>query len=166
MMKTCTRCKVEKPITEFRLLHKRYRHSYCNDCFREYHREWTNSPAGQRWQKANNKRFHKRRPNYGADYQRQRRLGMWERIFTTYGRVCVCCGEAEPAFLTVDHVNNDGGADRKKHGNSAAFRWWLSNQPAKLPDYAMMCFNCNLGRERNNGICPHQPKLTLVERGE
>ena len=34
------------------------------------------------------------------------------RVLDHYGRACSCCGETEPAFLTIDHVNNDGAEHR------------------------------------------------------
>ena len=39
-----------------------------------------------------------------------------EKVFDHYGWVCACCGEAEPLFLTIDHVNNDGADVEKKLG--------------------------------------------------
>ena len=35
-------------------------------------------------------------------------------VFEFYGNKCSCCGETEPLFLTVDHINNDGYRDKKK----------------------------------------------------
>lgn len=26
------------------------------------------------------------------------------------------------------------------------------------PEYQIQCFNCNLGRARNGGVCPHQAR--------
>ncbi len=35
-------------------------------------------------------------------------------VWAHYGQRCACCGETEPAFLAIDHVNNDGNVHRKK----------------------------------------------------
>src|SRR3990172_11531866 len=40
--------------------------------------------------------------------------------FLAYGGpVCACCGETQDAFLTLDHVNGGGNAERKKIGKSS-----------------------------------------------
>lgn len=76
------------------------------------------------------------------------------------GKICCsCCGEDNFTFLTLDHPNNDGFIHRKKFGGSTAFLYWLQRNdfPIKLD---VLCWNCNLGRQLNNGICPHQ-KLVI-----
>jgi len=69
---------------------------------------------------------------------------------------CVCCREKEVKFLTIDHINNDGGAHRKKLGYGGnRFYYWLKKN--NYPEgYVVACFNCNCGRARNGGICPHK----------
>ena len=89
--------------------------------------------------------------------------------FEHYGGMkCFCCGETNPLFLTLDHINNDGGEWRKRMANAAGqnqkgkrylqgtnFYLWLhkNNYPALALQVA--CYNCNLGRARNRGVCPH-----------
>jgi hypothetical protein len=48
-----------------------------------------------------------------ARYQRNH-----QTVLAAYGGKCVCCGEAEEAFLTLDHVNNDGKQHRAELGCS------------------------------------------------
>ncbi len=79
-------------------------------------------------------------------------------VYTHYKPICKCCGEAEILFLTIDHVNNDGFKDVYKDGGriggSALCRRIIKEG---FPDtYQIMCMNCNLGKSRNNGICPHK----------
>lgn len=38
----------------------------------------------------------------------------FDHIYSHYGRECKCCGETEPIFLTLDHINDDGSAQRRK----------------------------------------------------
>lgn len=75
-------------------------------------------------------------------------------IFEYYGGKCTCCGEANPLFLTIDHINNDGSKHRKnKQFRSNPFHWIIKND---FPDdLQLLCFNCNCGRQLNGGICPH-----------
>lgn len=80
------------------------------------------------------------------------------------GYVCKCCGEDEPLFLHIDHINNDGASHRrelrKKLGlkyslSSSRFYRWLK-QNSYPEGFQVLCANCNLGKARNGGICPHK----------
>lgn len=80
-----------------------------------------------------------------------------------YGGQCACCREENIHFLSIDHVNNDGNkqrqelANRKDWGGRNMYTWLKKNN---YPEgYQVLCFNCNLGRSINKGICPHN--LTL-----
>ncbi len=84
---------------------------------------------------------------------------------------CACCGEKDLRFLTLDHVNNDGAAHRKSIGNGRSagngiYRYLKIRGFPNNPPLQVLCFNCNMGRQRNGGICPHQSAdvLALGER--
>lgn len=89
------------------------------------------------------------------EYRQRTRL----EVFQAYGNRCVCCGEATTLFLTIDHINGNGNAHRKSINRSsgAGFYSWLKqhNYP---PEFQLMCYNCNMGRQRNGGTCPHKGK--------
>ena len=74
-----------------------------------------------------------------------------------YGGKCACCGESELDFLTIDHIYNDGNEHRKKFNigpGKETYRWLRRND---YPDgFQVLCFNCNLGKRINKGICPHK----------
>jgi len=79
-----------------------------------------------------------------------------ETILVYGGYRCACCGESEPMFLTLDHVNNDGNRHRRAIGSFSSpkmFAWLRArNYP---PGFQVLCSNCNHGRHRNGGTCPH-----------
>jgi hypothetical protein len=66
---------------------------------------------------------------------------------------CVCCGESKFEFLTLDHVNNDGKAHRRRCKTIYGVYRDLKRRGFP-PVIQIMCFNCNMGREPS-GICPH-----------
>ena len=76
---------------------------------------------------------------------------------------CSCCGESIYDFLTIDHINNDGFIDRKNYSTPNGFYLSLKNKNYP-PGYQVLCYNCNMGRERNAGICPHHGKATEEEK--
>ena len=103
-------------------------------------------------------------------YARQARLDALDHYG---GRLCVCCGETNPLFLTLDHKNNDGGEWRKQMAKADGqnqqgkrylqgtnFYIWLRKNNYPELGLQVACYNCNLGRARNRGVCPH--KVTML----
>ena len=87
---------------------------------------------------------------------KEHRKRLKDEVYNVYGGyVCACCGETEKSFLSIDHMNNDGYAMRKIHGNSNSFYSWLkkNNFPT---GFQILCMNCQFGKKNNHGICPHQ----------
>lgn len=75
-----------------------------------------------------------------------------------YGGVCICCGEAEPYFLTIEHGNKDGAQHREQlghHGKGVGFYRWLRVRgfPKDL-GLSVLCHNCNHVSYWRD--CPHQ----------
>ena len=81
-----------------------------------------------------------------------------DQVFAAYGGYqCACCAESEKAFLSIDHINNDGAEMRRQKlysGNGTGFYQWL--RKSKFPTgFQVLCMNCQIGKHRY-GICPHQ----------
>ena len=92
--------------------------------------------------------------------QRNRDKRIKDKVFNAYGGyICNCCGETEKLFLTIDHINNDGNVHRKQlFGKSRSGRKFYEilireNFPI---GYQVLCMNCNWGKSRNRGVCPHK----------
>lgn len=86
---------------------------------------------------------------------KQRFQALKEAAYRAYGGYrCVCCGETHSAFLSIDHVNNDGCKHRKTIGRGSNIYAWLSANgfPA---GFQVLCHNCNHGKHLNGGVCPH-----------
>ena len=171
-MKICSECKQTKPLTDF------------------YKSQWKCKPCGNlrtaKWRAANpgrvrelgrasnvkhrdkrlacaklqyRKNVEKRKSDEKA---RQRRLK--KAAYEAYGgNVCNCCGETEPAFLQIDHVNNDGKAHRESIGAKSLYQWLKVN--GYPPGFQILCANCNFGKRINGGVCPHKTKKMEAEHG-
>jgi hypothetical protein len=98
------------------------------------------------------------RPNYNLcticnAAERQRSVRVKKKVMDKYGGQCICCGETHIAFLTLDHINDDGGQRRSEGVGTQLYQRLL-----KLPvdsTLRVLCYNCNCGR-RTTGMCPHQ----------
>lgn len=86
----------------------------------------------------------------------RRRLG----ALTAYGLGCVCCGEREIAFLTIDHVIS--GVPESPRGGTTFYRWLEKN--AYPVGFQTLCFNCNDGKH-HRPHCPHQVPVVPVTSG-
>lgn len=71
-----------------------------------------------------------------------------------YGNKCECCGEAEPRFLTFDHIKGGGKAHRATFGSSRLFLGWLIETGKRRKGIRLLCLNCNFAVQF--GPCPHQ----------
>ena len=120
-----------------------------------YERGWREDPTKVR---ARNKL---RDPESLNEAGRRRRKEIALETFAAYGGRCVCCGETNPGFLTIDHVNGNGAAHRREvlgasRGGSHFYRWLMKQGFPQSGEFQLMCYNCNLGRQRNGGKCPHK----------
>ena len=111
-----------------------------------------NAEYQKRWVEENRERSREIKRNY----LKRRRIELKEKVYSHYGKFCNCCGEDNPMFLTVDHVNNDGYKERKGRGGGGTDKTYLRIINENFPDtYQILCYNCNLGKARNGGVCPH-----------
>lgn len=135
----CSRCKTERPHAAFRKGDQgNVLYPWCRPC--------TNEVAKARYHAD---------PERGKARQKGYRDALRVRVLAAYGNKCACCGESEPAFLAIDHVNNDGAAHRKSVGNGDAFYRWL--EKLEFPSgFQCLCANCNWGKHVNGGVCPHK----------
>ena len=75
-------------------------------------------------------------------------------MVAAYGGACVCCGESDLLFLSLDHINGGGTKERTRR-NPGGWTWYRQlRQQGWPPGYQVLCFNCNAAKER--GICPHR----------
>lgn len=69
---------------------------------------------------------------------------------------CNCCGEKIYEFLSVDHIDGDGGIHRRSlnlRGGHHFYAWLKQNDYPY--GYQILCFNCNMAKGQF-GVCPHK----------
>jgi len=152
----CGECAVrtspfQKYCSNCRLIERRkYKNEYerirlKNPLIASKYRLWT-----REWRSKNRVKVNKR--------ARDRNKELKDCVFAHYGNICECCGEHVRAFLTIDHVNNDGGLHRRNGTHlpgASLYRWIIKNH---FPtDLRLLCYNCNCARKNTpNNICPHK----------
>lgn len=121
-------------------------------------RQWRTNPEYRERQKANNRKAYRENPD-----RRERAIQASRKCYQElradlhkmYGGECECCGEKETLFLQLDHVNGGGNRHYKQTPSSNVYRQ-LVKLGERSPDFRLLCANCNQGRYRNGGICPHK----------
>ena len=154
-------------------------YSYCRDCVREIHREWSKKPENAEKIREARRRIRADNP----EKERLRCLTWWRehpektillrkrikrQVLTWYGGVCVCCGESLFDLLTLDHVYDDGYKERSPKNNrrtsvgSSNYRNLFNRGKENLRrDLQILCGSCQLGKKINYGFCPHHPTVDL-----
>jgi hypothetical protein len=104
------------------------------------------------WRKMRGEHFLHSERKHNKERARKIRLLALQR----YGNLCKCCGETITEFLTFDHINADGAAERRAIGR-VQLMWKLAYGPLRS-DIQILCANCNssLGFY---GFCPHNPTV-------
>lgn len=184
-MKVCTKCGVEQNDSQFYFDKKKsYRIARCNSCqsaakqaYKEANRDRLAS-ANLEWQRNNRtrtraaqERWKSKNPELAAERARiwyrsnkerasereaQKRRCIKDAAFKAYGGYeCACCGEKHPAFLTIDHVDENGSFHRRSDSKAKKLYTWLKMNQYPT-GYQVLCMNCNWAKSRNGGICPHK----------
>lgn len=124
----------------------------CTEANRKYqHENYLRNKARHNEQ---SKQWYKDNPDKAAEIRAKYRKKIKDQVFDHYGWQCACCGESEPLFLAIDHINGGGNKHRKEIGRGNMKRWLIQNN---FPDgFQTLCHNCNQGRELNGGVCPHE----------
>ena len=93
-----------------------------------------------------------------CEFSRKRNACIREEVFTIYGKSCECCGNSELLFLIIDHINGGGNKEVRSSFGSSWYRSLIKEfqaTGARRTDLRTLCYNCNMGRQRNGGVCPH-----------
>jgi len=100
---------------------------------------------------------------WNADRRKMYRHLIRDEFLQEYGGKCKCCGETEPAFLCLDHINGTGAAHRKQFcpdrgsrgGNATQLLEDLKRRGWPKDEYQILCYNCNNAKAKL-GKCPHE----------
>lgn len=139
-MKKCSRCKVLKEKSNFNKNRSKPDglQDSCKECQLAYQREHPETARKK------DKKVRQRNKSLCLEY---------------FGKVCYCCGESNPAFLTIGHKNHDGALHKRTLGGVSGTGFYrILVRDNFITDFELRveCYNCNCGARCNNNICPHK----------
>lgn len=165
----CRSCKTDTPVSDFTPYQQTAPYPRCKPCVSRKSSNWYRGnrehrlEVQQEWLSANRekarlkcKAWREANPEKGKATSKRYNAALRQRVLEHYGRACACCSDSIERFLTIDHINNDGAAHRKeiKWSGSSLYVWLEGN--GFPPGFQTLCYNCNIGRHQNGGICPHK----------
>ncbi|MBA7577601.1 hypothetical protein ES708_19454 [subsurface metagenome] len=118
---------------------------------KEYHAEW---------RRAN--------PEKWLEYRREAQRNLRLEILEHYGGSppsCACCGEITIQFLTIDHINGMGRAERKLKKAQGGYLYGFLKRNGFPSGYRVLCYNCNCSIG-HYGYCPHHNGKAISEVGQ
>ncbi len=147
--KLCSRCRYQLSAANRRQAKIREGKSLCIVCGK-------NKPT-------KNKKYCDDCARKSSDRHRTWRRQLYDEVLAHYGDKCACCGEPNKAFLTLDHVNNDGAQHRRKLKTKGGYRFYrLMKAQWYPPILQVLCYNCN-NAKRIYGVCPHQQNSNRLQ---
>lgn len=146
-VKRCKTCRVPKSeaLFYFRQDTQKY-HPDCIACYRVK-------------DNARQPEYYQRNRERAIEKTRRWRAALRAEVLAAYGGKCTCCGESEPKFLALNHVDGGGNAHRRSLGRAGRGSSMQVYKDVKNrgfpPDFNLLCHNCNVA-EGFYGVCPHQ----------
>jgi len=165
LTKICTKCFREFSATkEHFSINKRGKYglcAWCKECSRSHGRQYMigyyteNSESIKAYQKSYKLNNHEMVKSRERNRNHRNKLS----TISHYGGQCAICGETNPSFLCIDHINNDG-AEHRKLGikGSKFYRWVIKND---FPTgFQVLCWNHNWLKniEHRNELNKNTPK--------
>lgn len=162
--KVCPECRVNRPAQDFRP-HKTRRDGldfWCKDCVRVVRKKWRDE-GGKEHLSDYNKRWYTTNAEKVKTRAKERHRRLRQQALEAYSKgipKCACCGESEPKFLGIDHIDGGGAEHLRTIGASNVYYWTRArNYP---PGFQVLCHNCNLAKGFY-GQCPHQTNQKSFE---
>lgn len=115
--------------------------------------------------RSENARWRAAHPDWNKKNQYKRHEKLKREVFEAYGGKCVCCGETDLHFLTIDHTDGIVPESHRRNGrrlSGTAFLYQIRKEG--YPDTCrILCWNCNCSHAYY-GFCPHQPHESWQRR--
>ena len=110
-MKTCKRCGVKQPLSNFYLKKQSYYNSYCKECDKQVSKESKSKNPNK--YKSLKKTWSEKNPDYMKDYNLKKNYGIskeqYDEMLTNQNNSCAICNISfEKVRACVDHNHTTG----------------------------------------------------------
>lgn len=146
LKKRCTRCRKFLTTKCFYRIYRRNRYEYtsqCRLCIKEvtiinYNK---NFPRASKYRRV----YYKKNKDSINDRHRKNRHMQLEEVFNKLGNKCARCGLLDKRVLSIDHMNGNGGHERRLYGGSYKkyYEKILESITKNKKEYQLLCLNCN-----------------------
>lgn len=137
---------------------------WCAECHRQrqarYRATYLSDPEKRERNSRASRLYAEENPELVRQRQHAAFLELKREMLAAYGPNCRCCGEHREMFLTLEHVNRDGSAHRKRVGGGTNTYRDLRRRGWPQEGYTVLCMNCNWAT-RFGGVCPHQQEAQV-----
>lgn len=104
--------------------------------------------------------WHQEHPEERREHRKRERYKLKRACLLAYSVTdppsCACCRETEEVFLTLDHIEGGGNADRRSRGHKGGTQAYRElKREGFPPGFRVLCWNCNFAYHLL-GVCPHQ----------
>lgn len=155
----CRSCRVIRPLSEF-WKHKKCHQGYsptCKVCGRAANKAWRlANPDKQRYQGS----WQQRNPQWRQKNLSDKYRALKQQILLAYGLRCNQCGFSDVRALHIDHVHENGAADRRRF--TALQRMTAIIRLGFPHDYQLLCANCNTIKACEAGTLRFTPAREAV----
>lgn len=123
-----------------------------NEYMRQYRKQWCREMSPEKKAHWNAMRRANQAAHPETTRAKSKRFRDKIRDFTlaAYGGACVCCGEDEAVFLTLDHI-----IPIRSKCRQSSHQLYMKLRKEQYPSgYQLLCYNCNAAK-RTDAECPH-----------
>lgn len=109
---------------------------------KESYKKWydSNVDHARKCKRETMQRLRAENPEKYNSQSKKAKLKEREILFEMYGHECSRCGFDDKRALTLDHINNDGNAERLMLGERGVYR--KAKAELRIDLYQILCMNC------------------------
>jgi hypothetical protein len=140
-MKNCRVCNVKLNKDNWMPSLEKKNCVICRDC---------NNTKGREWRKNNREKANKysmdryfKDPKKSQAITSKSRIKVRKDMIVAYGGSCCGCGVQDIDVLDIDHIDNSGAIDRKKHLHGYNLYRHLKKTGWPKNNFQLLCRNCN-----------------------
>ena len=109
---------------------------------RQRYKKWyeENKDHARKMKRERMREYRAANPEKYKEQSRKAKAKLKQKVFDMYGDICALCGFTDKRALTLDHIQNNGAAERKKIGERGVY--YRAIEEYRPLEYRIICMNC------------------------